>query len=29
MHGRFHIRANPNASYGYLYVTAWMDSSDP
>lgn len=23
--GRFHMRANTNASYGYLYVTAWMD----
>ena len=24
-HGRFHLRANPRSSYGYLYITAWMD----
>jgi len=23
--GPFHMRANTNKSYGYLYVTAWMD----
>lgn len=25
--GRLHIRANAQASYGYLYVSAWMDPS--
>jgi hypothetical protein len=25
-HGRFHLRANPRKSYGYLYITAWMDA---
>lgn len=24
--GRFHARASAQASYGYLYVTVWMDS---
>ena len=24
--GRFHVRMNTNASYGYLYITAWMDA---
>ena len=23
--GRFHVRASAQASYGYLYVTVWMD----
>jgi len=23
--GPFHMRANTNKSYGYLYVSAWMD----
>jgi len=25
-HGRFHLRANPRSSYGYLYITAWTDA---
>lgn len=25
--GLFHIRASAQASYGYLYVTMWMDAS--
>jgi len=25
-HGRFHLRANPRRSYGYVYITAWMDA---
>ena len=25
-HGRFHLRANPRKSYGYVYITAWMDA---
>ena len=24
--GRFHARASAQASYGYLYVTVWMDA---
>jgi hypothetical protein len=24
--GKFHLRANTNASYGYLYITAWEDA---
>ena len=24
--GKFHIRMNTKASYGYLYITAWMDA---
>jgi hypothetical protein len=23
--GRMHMRFTPNASYGYLYLTAWID----
>lgn len=23
--GKFHIRCNAQASYGYLYIAAWMD----
>ena len=26
--GRFHIRASTQASYGYLYVTVWMDAEE-
>jgi len=24
-HGKFHARWTPNGSYGYIYITAWMD----
>ena len=26
--GRFHARASAQASYGYLYVTVWMDAKE-
>ena len=26
--GLFHIRASAQASYGYLYVTVWMDAEE-
>ena len=26
--GRFHARAGAQASYGYLYVTVWMDEKE-
>lgn len=27
--GRFHIRASAQASYGYLYVSVWVDPEGP
>lgn len=26
--GRFHVRASAQASYGYLYVSVWMDAKE-
>ena len=26
--GPFHIRASAQASYGYLYVSVWMDAKE-
>jgi hypothetical protein len=27
--GTFHLRASPQASYGYLYITIWQDRNTP
>ena len=27
-HGRYHAVASPQQSYGYMYVTAWIDPED-